>query len=452
MEEDIQKTSSLVQATPTAERINERMEKAIAIARDAIDHEEAHNPDTLRALDIVHTFLKRRGRVCYGGTAMNAILPEAKRFYDPDVDLPDYDFFSPDVEADTVELVEDLKRAGFKDVYSRIGMHEGTKKILVNFRPIADMSSLDPAIYAVFNRRAMVRDGVRYADPDILRMMMYLELSRPKGQVGRWDKVFERLQLINSVFPLGVGGPGRATRRRGGRGGATVPLGVRRTILDYCIEQGRVILSGPLESIYEQAIRGHIRPFEVSGRGGPVLALTPQLQQDADALKAMLAGAADTAAPVTLFLHKAHGELVPARIEIRRRGMPVAMLMENVACHAYNSVNCKDGRQLLVASPETFITIMLALDIFAAPNAKLYEGPILPRVKRMAALAARNYAAPRSAFPAFALTCKGYQKGYPTLLRERVERAAAAKGAAKATMRPATTARSLTRRKKRAAK
>ncbi len=139
MEEDIGKTPRS-QIKPIEKRLQERLGEAIAAAQERIDYEAAHNPELLRALSVVEQFLKKKGRICYGGTAMNMILPPKKRFYNPELDLPDYDFFTPDLDEDIKSLVNDLKEAGFKDVYHKVGIHEGTKKILVNFVPIADCS------------------------------------------------------------------------------------------------------------------------------------------------------------------------------------------------------------------------------------------------------------------------------------------------------------------------
>ena len=33
-------------------------------------------------------------------------------------------------------------------------------------------------------------------------MAMYLELSRPKGDVSRWEKVLKRLTLLNKHYPV----------------------------------------------------------------------------------------------------------------------------------------------------------------------------------------------------------------------------------------------------------
>ena len=43
---------------------------------------------------------------------------------------------------------------------------------------------------------------MHYASPNFLRMSMYLELSRPKGDVTRWEKVLNRLILLNKHYPI----------------------------------------------------------------------------------------------------------------------------------------------------------------------------------------------------------------------------------------------------------
>jgi hypothetical protein len=103
--------------------ISERLKGAIEAAEERQKYDAAHNPDILLALKIVNEFIRRKGRVCYGGTAMNEILPKSKRFYSPELDLPDYDFFTPDSAADIEELMSDLSKAGFKEIYLKVCIH-----------------------------------------------------------------------------------------------------------------------------------------------------------------------------------------------------------------------------------------------------------------------------------------------------------------------------------------
>lgn len=408
MEEDIHLYAGLEHDLSKAKQLAaDRLEEAVKIAQQRIDYEAAHNPAILEALAVVKAFLVRKGRVCYGGTAMNAILPESKQFYNPEYDLPDYDFFSPAIEEDVVELVEDLKRAGFKDVYHRVGMHEGTKKIMVNFVPIADISHIQQDLYDIFVKRSVKKGGVRYTDPDILRMMMYLELSRPKGEVDRWKKVFERLELINGVFPYKK--PAKTCKAKRD----TVPIEFQRVIYDYIIENQRILCNGPLEKLYSRSLRSGKVTFPIPPKGerGPILFMSQTARGDAKQLKELLG------TDVTLFLHKAHGDLVPERAEIRIHDKPVAMIIQEVACHSYNTVPLTDGRSILIGSPELLITLYLAIGIFTKSMPELQC-----RVKTLLDISQRNYTASSGYFPAFSLSCKGYQKGYATLLREKVAR------------------------------
>ena len=410
MEEDIHLYTGLEREQSKQKQIaTERLKEAISIAQQRINYESAHNPAILEALSVVEAFLIRKGRVCYGGTAMNAILPDSKKFYNKDYDLPDYDFFSPAIDDDIAELVDDLKTAGFADVYHKVGMHEGTKKIMVNFVPIADITALSPDVYEIFAKRSVKKGGIRYTDPDVLRMMMFLELSRPKGDVERWPKVFDRLELINSIFPYPK--PPRRTCKR--IKGPALPQAVMRIVYDYIIENQRILCSGPLAKLYSQGISSGNVKFHVPPKGEkePVLFLSQTAKGDAKQLKELLGEG------VTLYLHKAHGELIPERAEVRVHDRPVAMIVQEVACHSYNTIPLPDGRSILIGSLEMLITLYLALGIFTTSSERY-----ICHVKSLLELMDKNMISTNSFFPAFALTCQGYQKGYATLLREKVAR------------------------------
>jgi hypothetical protein len=72
----------------------------LAILRHAVDETEkkqgldkVNNPDVKKMLTIVEDFLRKRQLICYGGTAINNILPKYAQFYKRDIQIPDYDFF-----------------------------------------------------------------------------------------------------------------------------------------------------------------------------------------------------------------------------------------------------------------------------------------------------------------------------------------------------------------------
>ena len=411
MEEDIQARQVSPRYKKSSERVEHRLERAIEQASNLLNYESAHDESLLHALSIVNTFIKRKKRICYGGTAMNMILPEKKRFYDPNTDLPDYDFYTPDVEGDVEELVKDLKAEGYEDVYHKVGIHAGTKKILVNFVAVADITGITPELFAVMYRRSIKQDGVHYTDPDVLRMMMYLELSRPRGMVDRWKKVFERLQLINQEFPIKAGC---------GAGGqwyeSLIPADMRKVILDYAIQHQRILCNGPLASIYSKGIRQGGARYEIR-QGGPLLFTSPEPKEDAAALKALLGDDR-----LVLYKHPERGELVPLRIELRMGDTPVCMFIEETACHSLNRVPLGDGRKINIASLEFLITLYLSIDIFTNHSRDYLGEKILCQVKKFIELSGENYRATGSQFPPFSMECQGHQIGFASLLRAKVER------------------------------
>jgi len=406
MEEDIRLYES--SPTKTTEKIEKKLEEAIKKASEKLNYESAHDEEIIHALAIVKEFIKRKKRVLYGGTAMNAILPDSKKFYDPRVDLPDYDFYTPDVDNDLKEIVEALNKAGFKEVHHKVGIHEGTKKIMVNYTAVADISSIDPDLFAVFLRRSIVKDGVHYTDENILRMMMYLELSRPKGMVERWTKVFERLQLINELFPI----KGCSTSLKNI---PNIPTDTREVILEYIIEWQRILCNGPIVSLYSRGIHHGDAIFRIQA-GGPLLFISPDPKVDSLAIKKLLPH------DVSLFRHVARGDIVPERIEIRKGDTTLCIIVKEIACHSYVNFPLADGRYIHVGSLEFLITLYLSLIVFTTHSEDILGSRALCYVKRLIGLCNENYTAKKSQFPAFALQCRGHQTKYTSLLRNKVAR------------------------------
>jgi hypothetical protein len=67
---------------------------------------------------------------------------------------------------------------------------------------VADITHLDADIFDRLWKENVVKDKIHYVTPNFLRLGMYLELSRPRGDVSRWTKVYSRLLLLNKHYPL----------------------------------------------------------------------------------------------------------------------------------------------------------------------------------------------------------------------------------------------------------
>ena len=156
----------------------------LAILRKAIDNAEnkmgkriVSTPEVQNIINIVETFIKQKNEICYGGTAINNILPEDDRFYNTEVEIPDYDFFSKNALDDAKELADVYYKKGFINVEAKSGQHHGTYKVFVNFMAVADITLVPLKIFNILKKDAISIDGILYAPPNFLRMSMYLESS-----------------------------------------------------------------------------------------------------------------------------------------------------------------------------------------------------------------------------------------------------------------------------------
>jgi hypothetical protein len=113
-------------------------------------------------------------------------------------------------------------------------------------------------------------------------MLMFLELSRPRGQVERWEKVFERLRLFDSKHPV----PGC---------NGLIELNheaekVRPHIIRYMIKNHRVFMGADIHAIYKSSGEGRSTKartnFLLKGQA-PVVFLSPNAISDAQQLSDM---------------------------------------------------------------------------------------------------------------------------------------------------------------------
>ena len=190
-------------------QMNSLEELELQIMRNAVDNiqedakkEFVRSPEVQKLIEIVEKFLRKKKNICYGGTAINNILPSEDQFYDKSLEIPDYDFFSKNAMDDARELADVYAEAGYEEIEAKSGVHKGTYKVFVNYVPVADITQIDEEIFKNMYRESINILGIHYAPPNYLRMAMYLELSRPAGDVSRWEKVLKRLTLLNKNYPL----------------------------------------------------------------------------------------------------------------------------------------------------------------------------------------------------------------------------------------------------------
>ena len=390
----------------------------LSILRHAVDNIEkqemerkVNSDDVVKMIAILEKFLRRKKCICYGGTAINNILPEQARFYDKTLEIPDYDFYSPDALADAKELADNYKEAGFSDIEAKSGVHHGTFKVFVNYTPIADITYLHPVIYKSILKDAIRIDGINYAPPDFLRMGMYLELSRPAGDVSRWEKVLKRLTLLNAHYPLKLSGKCSA----GDFGHKKTKLSqMYFEVRDAFIDQGVVFIGGYASRLYSRYAPDSQKTTLKSIPDFDVLSETPG--KCAAAIVERLTNA--KFAQVRKVAHPPIGEIVPEAIEIRVGNESVAFIYKPVACHNYNVIEVKN-RKIKVATIDTMMSFYLAF--YYADKSPDYKRRILCLSKYLFEIEQKNRLVQNGALKRFSVSCYGKQ---PTLETMRAERMA----------------------------
>ncbi len=335
-------------------------EKEMILLRDSIDKSKlktgkkiVQSDEIKNMIEILENFLRKKKLICYGGTAINNILPLEYQFYDKKIEIPDYDFFSKTALDDAKELANIYFEKGFQDVEAKAGVHEGTYKVFVNFIPIADITHLDEVIFNNLLKNSLKVNGINYSPPNFLRMAMYLELSRPDGDVSRWEKVLTRLTVLNKQYPL----ENKICSENAfleNYQKFNADKEVRDIIQSSLIDQGVVFFGALAFSLYSKYLpqkKGKIMKNQVRF---DVLSNEPKSCYLIVKERLNTHGYKD----VKIVKHDATDDVLGIHYEIIVNGETMCMVFKTIACYSYNKIQL-NNRFVKVASIETILSFYL---------------------------------------------------------------------------------------------
>jgi hypothetical protein len=389
-----------------------------------------NSEDIKRMITILENFLMDKKLICYGGTAINNILPKSAQFYNRDIEIPDYDFFSKNALNDTKELSDIFFNEGFTDVEAKSGVHKGTYKVFVNFIPIADITSLYPDIYDNLGKEAITILGIRYCPPNYLRMSMYLELSRPAGDVSRWEKVLKRLTLLNKYYPIKPEidckkvkkEPLEKKEKKSKKERSKYESGEKKEekenvysiIKSSFIDEGVVFFGGYATYLYSEYMPKNVQNIVTNLEIFDVLSETPD--KSAMMIKERLENAGIK--NVKEVKHNAFEDIIPENVEIKVNNKTYAFIYKPIACHNYNVVTINQEK-VNIATIDTMLSFYLA---FIYVNDKNYnKDRILCIAKYLFELEQHNRLSQNSILKRFSTECYGVQKGLTSIRAEKAE-------------------------------
>ena len=316
-------------------------------AQNIVDYEVAHDPKVREVLQIVKEFIQAKRVLCYGGTAINNLLPKEDKIYDPNYDVPDYDFYSERPQIHALELADIFYSRGFRNIEVKPGAHLMTFKVFVDYTGMADITYLETPVFKHLWDEEIIKGGIHYVSPNFLRMSMYLELSRPRGDVSRWEKVYKRLMLLNKHYPVGC----KSNPERG-----YITLGdIQRNGIEKLLMTKNIVLLG----IHALDLHSKLRNNTWQT---PIDVLADDMSEAINQFMNVLGDDIDVQE------RPAYAELLPAHVDILdKKGDLIVRVFKTFACHSYHLL--QNG--LRVASIPTLLQFFFA---FVYADAHFIEG------------------------------------------------------------------------------
>ena len=335
----------------------------LAILRNAVDESDeikgrniTNNEEVKRMLKIVEDFIIEKKLLLYGGTAINNILPNYAQFYNRDTEVPDYDFYSPDALNDAKGLADIFYKEGYLEVEAKAGLHMGTFKVFVNFIPIADITQMHQQLYNTLLKDSITISQIHYTPPNYLRMSMYLELSRPSGDISRWEKILKRLTLLNKHFPFKIEDDCHTINfHKDSRSYADKNEQLYIETRECFINQGVVFFGGYASSLYSRFMP---KERQILLRKYPDFdVLSDEPDKCALILKEYLTRLKFK--KIKTITHESIGETIPYHIEVKVDDKTIAFIYKPIACHSYNKIYIKN-KEINIATIDTILTFYLS--------------------------------------------------------------------------------------------
>lgn len=391
------------------------LKESIDEATELRDKTLVDNPLLRNALTIVESFLRKKQRLCYGGMAINAHLPTSMKFYDFSKTLPDYDFFTPDPEKDIEDLISMFHKAGYTDVNARLGIHEGTTKLYVNFVGVADITSMPKWMYSILHKRALIDDGIYYVDSDYLKMSMYLELSRPRGEIERWDKVYKRLLLLNMAKNESNDSCSNTSSKKQ----IKLSKNLHEIMIHYIARNHLIFAGAELKRIYTNSKTNRVGYVLKSQSPVIVYALNPYYHIP---IVRQLIHEEDPLATLKVVHWPSVTQGFPEMWGIQKNGDLVFLSIDVIYCNSYNVVKLPNALSMNIASLDTAITLFYMLTFVRGldgivPNSIQCFANSLVDISRKT----RDRGLP-GVYPLFVTNCHGHQESKESLLKAKLKR------------------------------
>jgi len=207
-------------------------------------------------------------------------------------------------------------------------------------------------------------------------MNMYLELSRPMGDVTRWEKVFKRLLLLNKHYPINPSINcdmvefqkrmeeetinsiiNNDTKSFEKSSSVEIEKDIHIVIRNSLISLGAIFIGGYACTLYSKYMPekqkrkiDEIADFDV---------ILEDIDKGALIVKEQLEKTINE--KITLVQHAEIDEIIPRHVEIKIGDNSVVFIYEPIACHSYNKITVDSNKNdVNVGTIDTLLSFYLA--------------------------------------------------------------------------------------------
>jgi hypothetical protein len=153
--------------------------------------------------EIIKNYIIKKKKIIYGGYALDELITLKNKkdaIYNPELDLPDIEFYSTSPVNDLIEICDLLYSKNYQYVSGKNAQHAETYSIVVNFRIYCDITYVPENIYK--HIPYIEKNSMRLVDPMFIYIDTYRVFTDPLTSYWRLEKAFDRAYLLQKYYPI----------------------------------------------------------------------------------------------------------------------------------------------------------------------------------------------------------------------------------------------------------
>ena len=276
---------------------------------------------------------------------------------------------------------------------------------------------MHPKLFKMVLKESIAIDKIYYCPANYLRMNMYIELSRPAGDVSRWEKVLKRLTLLNEYYPLETPiNCATVDFQRKMDTNMEYSEKIYITVRDAFIDQEVVFFGGFASSLYSEYMPAAKRHLVKSIPDFDVIHENPH--ECAEYVKNKWT---ESKEKIHILEHKGLGEIIPEHVELRIGKDTIAFIYKPIACHNYNKIKNPtiSTKEIHIATIDTLLSFYLAFLFSTEPY--YYKDRILCMANFLFEVEQKNRLNQIGLLKRFSIDCYGKQPTLETIRAEKAE-------------------------------